>query len=97
MQDGWIISHPDLILNGQPAGSANCAGRIIKISPVTKTIPTSASRSANWTPVGPDVLPPSPDPEMQHGMGRINTIAFHPTDPNTFCRCCARRFMENDQ
>ncbi|MCB0846012.1 MAG: T9SS type A sorting domain-containing protein, partial [Bacteroidetes bacterium] len=25
-----------------------------------------------------------PDPEMQHGMGRINTIAFHPTDPNTF-------------
>ncbi len=44
-----------------------------------------ASRSFfNWIPYGPDVLPGSPNPYSGHGMGRINCIAFHPTDPNVW-------------
>ncbi len=43
-----------------------------------------ASRQANWSPTGPDDLPFSPDPNDIFGMGRVNTIAFHPTDSNTF-------------
>ena len=34
------------------------------------------SQSANWMPVGPFMLPVN-----SPGMGRINCIAFHPTDP----------------
>lgn len=43
-----------------------------------------AGRQANWAPVGPTNLPVRTDPQSIHGMGRINTIAFHPTDKNTF-------------
>lgn len=41
----------------------------------------SASQSNSWVPFGPNVLPPSFGPSS-HGMGRINCIAFHPTDSN---------------
>jgi photosystem II stability/assembly factor-like uncharacterized protein len=40
--------------------------------------------SANWIPVGPNYLPTSPVATSGHGVARINCIAFHPTDPNTF-------------
>jgi len=38
----------------------------------------------NWIPVGPNYLPTSPVATSGHGVARINCIAFHPTDPNTF-------------
>ena len=38
----------------------------------------------NWIPVGPNYLPTSPVSTSGHGVARINCIAFHPTDPNTF-------------
>jgi photosystem II stability/assembly factor-like uncharacterized protein len=40
--------------------------------------------SANWIPVGPNYLPTSPVATSGHGVARINCIAFHPNDPNTF-------------
>ncbi|MEO0471875.1 MAG: T9SS type A sorting domain-containing protein [Bacteroidota bacterium] len=43
----------------------------------------SQSRMANWAPVGPIEVPPSNN-ALIVGLGRINTISFHPTDPNTF-------------
>jgi hypothetical protein len=39
----------------------------------------SAQSTANWTPSGP-----SSSPGGYSGLGRINCMAFHPTDPNTF-------------
>lgn len=42
------------------------------------------SNNNNWLPVGPDVLPPSLNASSGHGMGRINCVTFHPSDPNTF-------------
>ena len=36
---------------------------------------------AGWSPVGPITKPPSANGSFSHGMGRINCIAFHPTDP----------------
>ncbi len=45
---------------------------------------TSQSRSAGtWMPVGPSTFPTIPGGNLFRGMGRINTVAFHPTDPNT--------------
>lgn len=46
---------------------------------------TQAQKSnSNWMPLGPEELYPANSSSRQHGMGRINTIAFHPSDSNIF-------------
>ena len=43
----------------------------------------STSRtSGGWIPVGPSTFPYIPNNRLFRGMGRINTVTFHPTDPN---------------
>ena len=37
-----------------------------------------------WSPVGPVERPQSMSSNPSHGMGRINCISFHPTDPNIY-------------
>jgi len=37
-----------------------------------------------WFPVGPDYVPNNLTGYMENGIGRINCITFHPTDPNTY-------------
>ncbi|MFM6984019.1 MAG: WD40/YVTN/BNR-like repeat-containing protein, partial [Chitinophagaceae bacterium] len=37
----------------------------------------------DWKPMGPTALPTNNTGQM-NGMGRVNAIAFHPTDSNTF-------------
>ncbi len=37
-----------------------------------------------WIPTGPTVLPGNLTGYMENGVGRINCIAFHPTDANTY-------------
>ncbi len=39
------------------------------------------SANGNWITLGPSTIP-SPGPAGYEGLGRINTIASHPTDPN---------------
>ncbi len=39
------------------------------------------STSGNWTPLGPAQIP-SPGPAGYEGLGRLNVVAWHPTDPN---------------
>ena len=41
-------------------------------------------RSPSWMPAGPEAYPILGRPFIIRGMGRINCITFHPTDPNTF-------------
>ncbi|MBM2816923.1 MAG: hypothetical protein HW421_3685 [Ignavibacteria bacterium] len=38
----------------------------------------------NWIPVGPINIPPSYEPRSCYSMGRVNCIAFHPTNPDIF-------------
>ena len=45
---------------------------------------TNKLNSGNWTPVGPYVIPNNLTGYMENGIGRINCIAFHPSDPNTY-------------
>lgn len=40
--------------------------------------------SPNWLPFGPNAIPPAPGFYMTAGMGRINCIAFHPSNANTY-------------
>ncbi|HSI91022.1 MAG TPA: hypothetical protein VK927_07890, partial [Adhaeribacter sp.] len=37
-----------------------------------------------WYPVGPNVVPGNQTGYMENGIGRINCIAFHPTNPSTY-------------
>ena len=39
------------------------------------------SASGTWTNIGPASIP-APGPAGYEGLGRVNTVAFHPTDPN---------------
>jgi photosystem II stability/assembly factor-like uncharacterized protein len=45
---------------------------------------TKGNSKGTWISLSPSSLPPSPDPMSIHGMGRINCIAFHPTDTFTY-------------
>lgn len=40
--------------------------------------------SSSWLPTGPSLLPNNLQGYAENGMGRINCVGFHPTDPNTF-------------
>ncbi len=44
---------------------------------------TSSRSSGSWLPEGPNYLPEQITETYQQGIGRINCIAFHPTDENT--------------
>lgn len=45
---------------------------------------SSRMASSAWYPVGPNYIPGNLTGYMENGIGRINCIAFHPTDPNTY-------------
>jgi hypothetical protein len=52
----------------------------------TQRQPANANEVAYnaWFPVGPDYVPNNLTGYMENGIGRINCITFHPTDPNTY-------------
>ena len=41
---------------------------------------SAANSAGDWKPLGPTTVPA----RGNNGLGRLNCIAFHPTDPNTF-------------
>jgi len=43
--------------------------------------PDAKSRTNSWTSLGPEFIP---DGKGYKGLGRLNAIAFHPTDPDIF-------------
>ncbi len=69
--------------DGEPASSQLYLSEILKGTNKKQACFKNTSQGL-WTSFGPDALPPSPDPYQQHGMGRINCMAFHPNDPNTY-------------
>ncbi|MCX6244256.1 MAG: hypothetical protein NTU98_06070, partial [Bacteroidetes bacterium] len=42
---------------------------------------SNRSSTGNWISLGPATIP-APGPAGYEGLGRINTVAFHPSDPN---------------
>lgn len=49
----------------------------------TKRKMQSAARAGSaWSPEGPDVRPPGVSVYASHNLGRINCVAFHPSDSN---------------
>jgi photosystem II stability/assembly factor-like uncharacterized protein len=66
---------------GEPDGFATYIEEAIKASE-NKTL--SKSSAAVWSPVGPNAIPNNLTGYMENGIGRVNCVAFHPTNANVF-------------
>jgi photosystem II stability/assembly factor-like uncharacterized protein len=47
-----------------------------------KTNQDNQLSGSGWLPVGPISIPPSYEPRSCYSMGRVNCVAFHPTNPD---------------
>lgn len=66
--------------DGNPADASVFLTEVAKVQ-AEKQIMAKMKTGNGWSPVGPDKRPPSTETYSSHGVGRINCIAFHPTDP----------------
>ncbi len=69
---------------GNPTDPSVYVDAVIQASHEKKTFTSSRFSPAAWSPVGPNVLPNNLTGYMENGIGRINCITFHPTDPSTY-------------
>ncbi len=68
---------------GEPAGFSDYVEAAINMANA-KEQQESSSAAAVWSPSGPNVLPNNLTGYMENGIGRINCIAFHPSNPNIY-------------
>ncbi|MFA6128983.1 MAG: T9SS type A sorting domain-containing protein [Bacteroidales bacterium] len=66
--------------DGNPADASVFESEVVKIQAEKQNMARMKSGNG-WSPVGPDRRPPSVETYTSHGMGRINCITFHPTNP----------------
>lgn len=69
--------------NGEPAGYADYVDAAVEMANSKQQAETSNAPSV-WAPSGPNVLPNNLTGYMENGIGRINCIAFHPTNSNIY-------------
>jgi photosystem II stability/assembly factor-like uncharacterized protein len=67
---------------GEPDGYEDYKNAAIAVANQKQN--ASATSVFNWLPSGPNMLPNNLTGYMENGMGRINCISFHPTNPNTY-------------
>ncbi|HQQ94156.1 MAG TPA: T9SS type A sorting domain-containing protein [Bacteroidia bacterium] len=65
---------------GEPAGYEDYINAAIAAS----AHKLQNNSSYNWMPSGPNVLPNNLTGYMENGMGRINCISFHPSNPSVY-------------
>ncbi|MBA2612998.1 MAG: T9SS type A sorting domain-containing protein [Bacteroidetes bacterium] len=68
---------------GEPAGFEDYIEAAINMANL-KQQQDASNTSSVWSPSGPNVLPTNLTGYMENGIGRINCIAFHPTNSNTY-------------
>lgn len=64
-----------------PDGTRPAADRDLKAYREYISTHSTRERAGNWVPLGPFTVPSGYN--GYRGLGRVNAIAFHPTDPNT--------------
>ena len=67
---------------GEPAGFDDYINAAVEVAESKQY--QERSMASVWAPFGPNVLPNNLTGYMENGIGRINCIAFHPTNPNTY-------------
>ncbi len=69
---------------GEPSNEDTYINDAINISKQKETSSLSKANTAAWFPVGPYNLPTNQTGYMENGIGRINCMAFHPTNPASY-------------
>ena len=70
--------------HGEIADPALYINEAVKVAQQKQIDKSSRFSTAAWSPVGPFTLPGNETGYMQNGIGRINCIAFHPTNASTY-------------
>lgn len=71
--------------HGELADPAIYIDEAVKAANLKNSTPVSSRfSSSDWSPFGPYALPGNLTGYMQNGIGRINCIAFHPTNPSIY-------------
>ncbi|MBL7923747.1 MAG: T9SS type A sorting domain-containing protein [Bacteroidia bacterium] len=69
---------------GEPEGFKEYLDVLVQSAREKENAQRLKANSGNWYPVGPYTLPSNLTGYMENGMGRVNCISFHPSDPNTY-------------
>ena len=69
---------------GEPADPAIFIHEALQYTAGRQTRSSTGFSAFAWTPSGPNTVPNNETGYMENGIGRINCIAFHPTDPGTY-------------
>ncbi len=69
---------------GELADPSIYINECVKAANEKQIIKSNKFLSSAWSPTGPFAVPDNLTGYMENGIGRINCIAFHPTDPNTY-------------
>ncbi|MCC6370604.1 MAG: T9SS type A sorting domain-containing protein [Bacteroidia bacterium] len=67
--------------HGEPDGFAVYVNEAVNAAQEKQA---NASASAPWYPVGPNAVPNNLTGYMENGIGRVNCVAFHPTNTSVF-------------
>lgn len=68
---------------GEPAGFEEYVDAAIEMANF-KQEQQNQSLASTWAPTGPNVLPTNLTGYMENGIGRINCVAFHPTNASIY-------------
>lgn len=68
---------------GEPDGFADYISAAVEAAEA-KEQGSARTTAAPWYPVGPNVLPNNLTGYMENGIGRVNCVAFHPTNTSTY-------------
>ncbi len=66
---------------GEPAGFEDYIKEAINMAEQKNQ---NSALASPWFPVGPNAIPNNLTGYMENGIGRINCVGFHPTNPNIF-------------
>jgi len=69
---------------GEPGDPAIYIDASVTASTLKRNLKSTEFQVAAWSPVGPFAVPGNNTGYMENGIGRINCIAFHPTNPDLY-------------
>lgn len=70
--------------HGERGDATDYINAAITVAASKQTSSSSRMQSSAWYPVGPNYIPGNLTGYMENGIGRINCIAFHPTNASTY-------------
>jgi hypothetical protein len=70
--------------SGEPGDPTDYINAAVDVAAQKQAAASARMATTAWYPVGPNYIPGNLTGYMQNGIGRINCIAFHPTNPSVY-------------